>query len=174
MNYIVQFANDPNSFTEEQKEELKTELKNAVQRKISNLENKYKIKLKFPKGMCNTKDNDKLPLPIIETPIFTNNSILYVPFDIIIGDSSDENYVDKLSSCMRIVNSIKRNLEKYEEGEISKEQVDTQFFDWKIEEDSEKTKPKVYVSEIDEMYDKKFGNDTLIKQLIEKLETMYS
>jgi hypothetical protein len=175
MNYIVQFANDPNSLTPEQTEELKSEILQAVERKIENVENKYKIKFKLPKNICNLKNNDKLPLPIISTPIITNRSALYLPVETVVGDFSDEGSIDRLTSCLKIVNSVKSDLEQFNEGKITRSQINNTYFDWNFDEDCDEDKDDTkYKSEIEEMYEKKFSNKAVINELIEKLENTYT
>lgn len=171
MDIIVQFAEDPDSLTPEQMQELKNELLNAVKHKISKLENKYKIKIKFPNDMCNIKNNNKLPLPTIGIQMVQPSA--YIPFELMIEDFSEQNYIDGLSSCMKVVNSIKKDFESFEEGKITKSQIDSQFFDWLSDEDCIKEEEKVYGSEIEEMYDKKFGKKAIIDELIKKLESSY-
>ena len=174
MNYIVEFANDPNSLTPQQINELKSELVNVVKHKIDKLEKKYNIKIKFPKNLCNVKDNQKLPLPIIPTPIeiTPTNITLYAPVDVIVGDFSEQSSIDRLSSCMKIVNSIKQNLEDYTDGKITKSQVDATFFDWVSTK--EDYLEKTYGSEIEEKYEQKFGDDALLNNLIERLELTHN
>lgn len=177
MNYIVNFANDPNSLTTEQINELSTVLINTVKNKISNLETKYNIKLKFPKNMCFSSEKQKLPLPII-TPVIidnTGNLQLFVPFDVIIDNSFNNNSlntasIDKLNSCMQIVNTIKHELVNYEAGNITKEQIDTTYIDFNTEDVDD----KIYDSEIEEMYNKKYGDDSILNNLIKKLEAQYN
>lgn len=173
MNYIVEYAENPNSFTPDEINELKTALFNAIKRKISNLEKKYKIKFKFPNGLCGTKDNTKLKLPIFSSPIIISpiDISIYTPFDVAIGDFSDEGAIDRLQSCLNIVSSVKRELEEYEDGKLKKESIDDTFFDWITEKEQIVKEEKVYNSEIEEMYDKKFGKNALIKNIIKRIES---
>jgi hypothetical protein len=169
MNYIIDFSNDPNSLTPTQMSQLKSALVDAVKSKISNVESKYNVKLKFPPNICNaTKNNNKLPLPIIPATITPTNLSVYVPFSSIMTSINPENTIDGISSCMRIVNSIKNDLELFATGKKTKEQVDSTFIEWN-EDNAEEvdSEPK---SEIDEMYEKKFGRKALIKKLIQDLE----
>lgn len=167
MNYIIDFSNDPNSLTPEQVSQLNSALTETVKNKISNIENKYNVKLKFPKNICGNKNTSgKLPLPIFPPVITPINIELYVPFDAIIENINPTNTIDSLSSCMRMVNSIKKDLELYSAGKKTKEQVDSTFIEW----NDTPIKEPVYASEIDRMYEKKFGNKALIKKLIEELE----
>lgn len=193
MNYIIDFSNDPNSLTPEQTKQLNLALTEAVKNKISNIENKYKVKLKFPKNICYTKtDNQKLPipalpilpilpilptlhtlhtlptLPMLSSVVTPTDISIFVPFNVIMENTTNENTIDGLSSCMRIVNSIKKDLELYSSGKKTQEEVDSTFIEW-IENPNEKQN-HVYESEIDEMYEKKFGNKALIKKLIQELE----
>ncbi len=211
MNYIIDFSNDPNSLNPEQFTQLNSALTDAVKNKISNIENKYNVKLKFPKNICNsTKNNDKrMPLPMIPslitsglitsdlmipslitsglmTPDLMTSGLMtsglttpmdiniFVPFNVIIENTSNENTIDGLSSCMRIVNSIKKDLELYSTGKKTKEQFDSSFIEWNDESDIKRNikgkETPIYESEIDEAYEKKFGNKALIKKLIQELE----
>ena len=83
-------------------------------------------------------------------------------------NTTDENTIDGLSSCMRIVNSIKKDLELYSLGKKTKDQIDSTFIEWD-DPVIEKETP-IYESEIDEAYEKKFGNKALIQKLIQELE----
>jgi hypothetical protein len=170
MNYIIDFSNDPNSLSPEQITQLNSALTDAVKNKISNIENKYNVKLKFPKNICFGKknNNQKLPLPMIPTLITPTDISIFVPFNVIMENTNSENTIDGLSSCMRIVNSIKKDLELYSSGKKTKEQVDSTFIEW-VDPVTEKEEV-VYESEIDEAYEKKFGNKALIKKLIQELE----
>ena len=178
MNYIISFANNPDLLSRKQMGELRTSLVRAVKHKISKLENKYNIKLKFPKNTCNTEENEKSELSTISTPIIVTPSVLtlYAPIDIILGDftnneDNDEDNIDKLSSCMKIVNSVKREFEEFESGNKKKEDIDNTFFDW-IEPKDDSDKNNVYSSEIEEMYEKKFGNKAVLDELIKRLKSM--
>ena len=170
MNYIVDFSSDPNSLSLEQITQLNSALTDAVKNKISNIENKYNVKLKFPKNICFGKknNNQKLPLPMIPTLITPTDISIFVPFNVIIENTSNENTIDGLSSCMRIVNSIKKDLELYSSGKKTKEQIDSTFIEWN-DESVVKEMP-IYESEIDEAYEKKFGNKALLQKLIQELE----
>jgi hypothetical protein len=192
MNYIANFSHDPNSLTDEQLIELKNVISDAVKNKVSNLEHKYDIKMKFPPNTCNlgeeygqsqTTKNFKPLLPTFITPSallipppppsLTNiagemNLSIYVPFDALVQDTSNENNIDNLSSCMKIVNSVKADFKLYNEGKKTKEEIDSTFFDWV---DADKAIDTVYEHEIDELYASKFGNKKLIKKLIEELES---
>ena len=97
MNYIIDFSNDPNSLTPEQVSQLNSALTETVKNKISNIENKYNVKLKFPKNICGNKNtSDKLPLPIFPSVITPINIELYVPFDALIENVNPTNTIDSL------------------------------------------------------------------------------
>jgi hypothetical protein len=170
MNYIIDFSNDPNSLSSEQTKQLNSALVQIVKNKISNLENKYDVKLKFPKEICNFKSNNatKMPLPIIPSLVTSYDVNLFVPFNFIMENISSENMIDGLSTCMHTVNKIKKDLELYSSGKKTKEEIDSSFIEWN-DESSLKKEP-IYESEFDEALDKKFGTKALIKKLIENLK----
>lgn len=178
MNYIINFSNDPNSLTDEQMIELHKALNDAVKNKISRLEEKYDITMKFPPHICNIQKSQTQKIPIPLLPAFISptptqiNVNAFVPFEMLVENTTDttnENNIDNLSSCMRIVNSVKRDFELYSSGKKTKEEIDSSFFDW-TESDKNETENTVYEHEIDELYAKKFGNKELIKKIIEELE----
>ena len=129
--------------------ELKNTLNNAVKNKIAKLENKYNIKIKFPTNTCDLekKHTSKIPIPILPTfitsdPLSGQISLnAYVPFDALIQNTTDENNIDKLSSCMQIVNSVKKEFELFDSGKKTKEQIDSTFFDWNNADTNESNEP---------------------------------
>lgn len=171
MELITIFANDPNSLTDNQVNELKIALIDVIKHKISKTEKKYNIKFKFPKNICDI--DKKTQMPILQTPIIATpaNLTLYAPLNVTVEDFSNEGNIDRLSTCLKIVNSVKQNLEDVEYGEKKKEHIDKTFFDW-IKPTECTDNPIAYGSEIEEMYNKKFGNDELLNKLIKQLEFM--
>jgi len=171
----MDFSNDPNSLTDEQMIELHKALNDAVKNKISRLEEKYDITMKFPSNTCNIQKSQtsKMPIPLLPafiSPMPTQINInAFVPFEMLVQNTTTENNIDNLSSCMQIVNSVKKDLELYSSGKKTKEEVDSSFFDW-TESTKDETENTIYEHEIDELYAKKFGNKELIKKIIEELE----
>jgi hypothetical protein len=170
MELISVFANNPDILTPDQINELKTALIDTIKHKISKTENKYNIKFKFPKNICNINKTTTEPLNS-HVPIFISpfNLSLYTPLNITVDDFSNEDAIDNISSCMKIVNSVKYDLENVENGNIKKENIDTTFFTWINENNN---KPIVYDSEIEELYEKKFGNKALLNNLIQEIQNM--
>lgn len=179
MNIIYDFSNNPDSIGPEQMSELNKVLVDTIKKKIINTEKKYNIKFKFPKNICDINVENKMelkkqPLPMIYS---LSNQQLVAPmivddtFDYTSVDSYDNNSVDNLTSCMKIVNSVKKDLEKVNSGIIKKENVDDTFFTW-IDPSENSEKNVKYESELDEMYEKKFGNKAILKNLIEQLKYM--
>jgi hypothetical protein len=73
---------------------------------------------------------------------------------------------------MKIVNTVKKDLEDVEYGDKKKEDIDKTFFDWKNETDYA-DEPIKYGSEIEEMYNKKFGDNAILDKLIKQIESMH-
>lgn len=128
---IVNFVSNPDLYNGKDISKLETQVVNAVKTKIDNLEKKYNIKISFPKNICSMTSVNKPNLPIFITPQFNNGSIeMLVPITSIISESTPDTQIENISRCMRIVNSIKQDLEDYSAGRKTKEQVDNTFFTW--------------------------------------------
>jgi len=166
---IISLVQNPNLYDGDLSR-VKDQIMRAVKNKISKLENDYNITISFPKNICNINDNNRQQLPSFVSRINPNSIEMLVPITSIISESTPESAMENMYRCMKIVISIKKDLQEYSSGAKTKEQVDTTFFTW-----NDKTKttssPKY---EIDEMYEKKFGSKHLLKKLLEDYsETEY-
>jgi hypothetical protein len=162
---IVNFVENPHMYNTDDLEKIKLQVINVVKNKIAKLENNYNIKISFPKNLCNLSKS-KPKLPTFVSQINSNSIEMLVPITSIISESDPDTQIENVSRCMRIVNSIKKDLEEYSAGKKTREQVDNTFFSWNGEPSVSGTTVSDHKYEIDEMYEKKFGSKQLLKKLL--------